>query len=202
MPISKINLTSGVTGTMPVANGGTGLASGTSGQFLKFTGTTTLASNAVTEGINMFDAWYITSTQTHSSGDHTWDAWSRMSNESAKKATNIGSAMTQSSGTFTFPATGKYFIMFKSYHDGNATTHYAGVIMKNADNEILNTSYSSREAASNEHGTVFAYTFLDIDDTTNNKCKIKFNSNQGATSTWASGGAMQTSAMFIRIGDT
>tara|TARA_R100000234_G_C4934208_1_gene149889 strand:- start:170 stop:739 length:570 start_codon:yes stop_codon:yes gene_type:complete len=47
MPISKINLTSGITGTMPVANGGTGLASGTSGQFLKFTGSTTVASAAV-----------------------------------------------------------------------------------------------------------------------------------------------------------
>ena len=202
MPISKISLTSGVTGTMPVANGGTGLASGTSGQFLKFTGTTTLASNAVTEGINMFDAWYITSTQTHSSGEHTWDAWSRMSNESAKKATNIRSAMTQSSGTFTFPATGKYWIMFKTYHDGNATTNYAGAIIKNADNEILNTSYSNRNNSNDEHGTALVYTFIDIDDTTNNKCKIKFNSNQGNTSTWASGGSMATSALFIRIGDT
>ena len=165
--------------------------------------TGTLPTSNYTAGITMFDAWYVTSTQTHSSGEHTWDAnWSRMSNESAKKATNIGSAMTQSSGVFTFPSTGKYLIMFKSYHDGSATTHYAGVIMKNANNDYLNTSYSSREAASNEHGTVFAYTFLDIDDTTNNKCKIKFNSNQGATSTWAAGSAMQTSAMFIRIGDT
>ena len=160
------------------------------------------ALTGISAGITIFDAWYVTSTQTHSSGEHTWTSWSRMSNESAKKATNIGSAMTQSSGTFTFPATGKYFIMFKSYHDGNQTTHYAGVMIKNADNETLNASYSSREAAANEHGTVFAYTFLDIDDTTNNKCKIKFNSNQGATSTWASGGEMNTSAMFIRIGDT
>mgnify|MGYP001157554536 FL=1 len=46
------------------------------------------------------------------------------------------------------------------------------------------------------------YTFIDIDDTTNNKCKVKCNSNQGANSTWASGGNMETSAMFIRIGDT
>ena len=50
MPISKINLTSGVTGTMPVANGGTGLTSGTANQFLKFTGSTTLASAADNAG--------------------------------------------------------------------------------------------------------------------------------------------------------
>ena len=37
-------------GTLAVARGGTGVSSGTSGQFLKFTGTTTLASAAVDTG--------------------------------------------------------------------------------------------------------------------------------------------------------
>ena len=45
-PNQAVNLSSNTTGTLGVANGGTGLASGTSGQFLKFTGTTTLASAA------------------------------------------------------------------------------------------------------------------------------------------------------------
>tara|TARA_E500000305_G_scaffold59805_1_gene47743 strand:+ start:158 stop:727 length:570 start_codon:yes stop_codon:yes gene_type:complete len=153
-------------------------------------------------GINMMDAWYQTSTQTHSSGTSIFTAWSRMSNESAKKATNIGSAMTQSSGTFTFPSTGKYFIMFKTYADGSGNTHYAGVRVRNADNETINSSYSNREAASNAHNVAMVYTFMDIDDVTNNKCKIYFESHQGATSTWASGGNMETSAIFMRIGDT
>ena len=39
----SIDLDADVTGSLPVANGGTGLASGTTGQFLKFTGSTTLA---------------------------------------------------------------------------------------------------------------------------------------------------------------
>ena len=50
MSKTTIPLGTGVTGTLPVANGGTGLASGTSGQFLKFTGSTTLASSAVSAG--------------------------------------------------------------------------------------------------------------------------------------------------------
>ena len=50
MPFATIDVTKGITGTIPVANGGTGIASGTSGQFLKFTGSTTLASSAVTTG--------------------------------------------------------------------------------------------------------------------------------------------------------
>ena len=202
MAFATIDVTKGITGTIPVANGGTGLASGTTGQFLKFTGTTTLASNAVSEGITMMDAWYQTSTQTHSSGEHTFTAWSRMSHASAKTAPPIGRAMSQTSGTFTFPATGKYFIMFKSYVNGDATTNYAGVIIKNADNQQLNSAYTNRQASATSHNMAMAYTFIDIDDTTNNKCKVKFNSNQGANSTWASGGDMETSAIFIRIGDT
>ena len=47
MAFATIDVTKGITGTIPVANGGTGLASGTSGQFLKFTGSTTVASSAL-----------------------------------------------------------------------------------------------------------------------------------------------------------
>ena len=45
-----INLATEVTGTLPVPNGGTGLASGTTDQLLKFTGSTTLASSAISTG--------------------------------------------------------------------------------------------------------------------------------------------------------
>tara|TARA_R100001129_G_scaffold184145_1_gene168324 strand:+ start:554 stop:1147 length:594 start_codon:yes stop_codon:yes gene_type:complete len=50
MAFATIDVTKGITGTIPVANGGTGLTSGTSGQFLKFTGSTTVASAAVDAG--------------------------------------------------------------------------------------------------------------------------------------------------------
>ena len=50
MALSKIDVANMLTGSTPVANGGTGLTSGTSGQFLKFTGSTTLASAADNAG--------------------------------------------------------------------------------------------------------------------------------------------------------
>ena len=46
----SVDLSSKVTGTLPVPNGGLGIASGTTGQFLKFTGTETLASAADNAG--------------------------------------------------------------------------------------------------------------------------------------------------------
>ena len=58
MALSKIDVANMLTGEVPnanvatvgVAKGGTGLRSGTSGQFLKFTGSTTLASTAISTG--------------------------------------------------------------------------------------------------------------------------------------------------------
>jgi hypothetical protein len=50
MAFATIDVTKGITGTIPVTNGGTGLTSGTTDQFLKFTGTTTLASAADNAG--------------------------------------------------------------------------------------------------------------------------------------------------------
>jgi len=46
----SIDLSTKVTGTLPVPNGGLGIASGTTDQFLKFTGTETLASAADNAG--------------------------------------------------------------------------------------------------------------------------------------------------------
>jgi len=50
MALSKVDVANMITGATPVANGGTGLTSGTTNQFLKFTGSTTLASAADNTG--------------------------------------------------------------------------------------------------------------------------------------------------------
>ena len=56
----QVALGSQVSGTLPVANGGTGITSGTAGQFLKFTGSTTIASSYVEDlyasGVKVFSA--------------------------------------------------------------------------------------------------------------------------------------------------
>ena len=50
MALSKIDIENMIAGEVNVANGGTGLSSGTTNQFLKFTGSTTLASAADNAG--------------------------------------------------------------------------------------------------------------------------------------------------------
>ena len=72
----SIDLTSKVTGSLPVANGGTGLAAGTTDQYLKFTGTTTLASAAVASDYVLIQSQSTTSAASLSfttSFDGTYD---------------------------------------------------------------------------------------------------------------------------------
>ena len=63
MALTRLGGANAISGTIPVANGGTGLASGTTDQFLKFTGTTTLASSADNAGLN-----FISNTALSSAG--------------------------------------------------------------------------------------------------------------------------------------
>jgi len=76
MALSKIDMSKMVTGTLPVASGGTGLTSGTSGQFLKFTGTTTVGSAAVSSDLVLIQSQTTTSASSLSfttSFDGTYD---------------------------------------------------------------------------------------------------------------------------------
>jgi len=68
MALSKIDVANMLTGSTPVANGGTGLTSGTTNQFLKFTGSTTLASAADNEGkiLQVVGGTFTTDTSTSS----------------------------------------------------------------------------------------------------------------------------------------
>ena len=63
MALTRLGGANAITGVIPVANGGIGIASGTTDQFLKFTGTTTLASSADNAGLN-----FISNTALSSAG--------------------------------------------------------------------------------------------------------------------------------------
>ncbi len=80
MAFATIDVTKGITGTIatanlptiPVTKGGTGLTSGTTDQFLKFTGSTTLASAADNAGkIGQVITQSQTASQSISSGSYT-----------------------------------------------------------------------------------------------------------------------------------
>tara|TARA_Y100001937_G_scaffold127510_1_gene199989 strand:+ start:987 stop:1619 length:633 start_codon:yes stop_codon:yes gene_type:complete len=200
----SINLATNTTGTLGVANGGTGLASGTSGQFLKFTGSTTVASAAVDAGISMAQVWRLSSSFT---GDATPIA-SNLEAQDTDSAGSIGSSMTQSSGIFTFPSTGMYLVTARGefFHDG--ASRYNQIIIEVTTN---NSSYS--EAAKTSAGFAIAesnYTYnncsnqviIDVTDTSNVKVRFSSSVSVNGVSTAGESSFNRTHFSFIRLGDT
>ena len=201
MAFATIDVTKGITGTIPVANGGTGLASGTTGQFLKFTGSTTLAS-AAAGGITGIDTWGLSSSASQSSGGVTISSnWARRTTHSSS---NLGTAMSESSGVFTFPSTGHWLILGGFYFDGNSSTHYRGIIMKNNAGTEITSAYGHGQGSnpSWHHDAVSVHFNMDVTDTTANTNKIYFQTNAGGSCTVAGGSNGQSYVSFIRLGDT
>ena len=197
----SINLATNTTGTLGVANGGTGLASGTADQFLKFTGSTTLAS-AAAGGITGIDTWGLSSTVSHSSGVVTISSnWTRRTTHSSS---NLGTAMSESSGVFTFPSTGHWLILGGLYFDGNASTHYRGIIIRNGDGTGLSQLFAHGGGSNPnwDHSALTVHFTMDVTDTSANTNKIYFQTNSGATCTVAGGSNGQSYVSFIRLGDT
>tara|TARA_R100001480_G_scaffold11766_2_gene20463 strand:- start:202 stop:771 length:570 start_codon:yes stop_codon:yes gene_type:complete len=156
----------------------------------------------ISGGLSQFDVWGLTSSQTVSSGETVLTAWGRLTSRSRG---NEGSAMTESSGVFTFPSTGKYLIVGNFWANGYTSTHYRGVQLMNNSNEVLQVSYTHGQGSdpSWHHGTVTLNTILDVTDTTNDACKVKFKTNAGGATTWVgSSNDGKSTMLFIKLGDT
>jgi len=150
-------------------------------------------------GTNIVDIWRLNSTQSMSSGEATIDtSWTRTTNRGRVPE---GNAMTESSGIFTFPSTGKWLVISNFYQSGSAATHWKGIKLKNADDETLQMSYSHGDSSgsNHDHSHVALHTFLDVTDTTSNACKVKFVAHGGATTTWVGGDDGASIVLFLRL---
>ncbi len=89
------------------------IADGTAGQVLTTNGSGQLEWK--TPSIGVADQWRMTATKTVSGGDSVITAdWEQV--DTGGQGT-LGSALTQSSGIFTFPSTGIYYIQFSTGAD-------------------------------------------------------------------------------------
>ena len=204
MSKTTIPLTTGVTGTLPVANGGTGISSGTSGQFLKFTGSTTVASAAVDAGISMANQWRLTS-------DFTGDATPITSNLEAIDTYgngSIGTAMTVSSGVFTFPSTGIYFIQAQGeFYYGGDSRYNQLIIEVTTDNSNYNEAAKStggiaQAESSTTHTNSSSFYLFDVTNVSTHKVRFTSSVSNNSVTTYGNTGRNQTCMTFIRLGDT
>ena len=196
---------------MPVTINGNGSITGLSvgGLGSGVVNTASIADGAVTtdkasgsvKGIEMVDQWRITSTKSNS-GQSVFDSnWERNDLNSNK----IGSAgMSESSGVFTFPTTGKYLVIAFGYATGN-NDRYMGIwIERTADGsnwtrgaEGYGSAYNS---GSNTFSQVSIQYFFHVTNTSTHKIRLK--SDNVGTCNWdGAQDIMRTGFTFIRMGD-
>ena len=185
-PNQSINLASNVTGTLPVANGGTALTSG----FVNGGG--------VTEA----DQWRVTSDFTP--GGVVTANWERNDTNFDK----LGTGMSESSGVFTFPSTGIWEVSWDVTlkHNGNSRELQTRIQMTINNSAYSNIAENGSFVQQTDSNTTYAHgnanAIVDISDTTNRKVKFYFNNTGSVGNVDGSSGENKTWATFIRLGDT
>ena len=165
-----------------------------------------LTANAVmatVNGITEFDYWYLTTSVT-SDGDLTSNLI-RNDRSGITPSERIGTGMTESSGIFTFPKTGKYVVLVQASFVINGSDSVA------LDTQVTtnNSSYSTHtratdgaNASGNRTGGSFSIAFVDVTDTSQVKVKFNVNSLGSGSSLTGNASYITTGFVFIRLGDT
>ena len=158
--------------------------------------------SGVTNGITEADEFRFNTNPNNITG--TLNSWERNDNSFEL----IGSGMTNSSGVFSFPSTGKYLINFHLYVYSNSFTRvndmYAQVTNDNS-NYYTNMyhSFPIPWASSYMHTGGSTSAVFDVTNTTN--CKIKFLVNfESPANVWIQGSttANNSYVQFFKLSET
>ena len=167
-------------------------------------GTLLTSQSSISGTITMADAWLIDTNFGVGTGEAFITAnWKRQSTGQAAAGV-IGSAMTESSGVFTFPTTGMYLIT-TSFSGNNAGNYFGIKTRATTDNFSSNEfsiclSYASTSNTS-QYYEVTAQAIFDVTDVTTHKVKFKYESAANGSVNGHSADK-RSGVTFIRIGDT
>jgi len=157
-------------------------------------------------GITECDLWYLSSS--------LWDtnnanitSWSRFTQSNVSAASPLGTGMSHSSGTFSFPSTGKYLVILNAVlllvQNDNVLVD-TRVTIDNSTYVSHATARDGNSASNTIAGSGISFAFIDVTNTSNVKVQFyakSMNSGSQVLGYDASHG-MGTSALFMRIGDT
>ena len=180
---------------------------GSAGQVLKTDGSGNLSwVSQPTAGLIVADIFRLNTTinATYNSVDVITSNWERP-DESDDVFDKIGSGMSESSGIFTFPVTGIYFVSFIARWYGNGNTSGANHIYMDAT--VNNSSYvtvaqSATYTGNSYQATVIAQTIIDITDVSNRKMRFKRYAGGSNQQVLGNSTKNETFVTFIRLGDT
>ena len=181
--------------TLPTSDGSTG-------QVIKTDGSGALSFVAQpTAGITMADQWRINS-NFNSQNEVISFNWERVDNSFA----GIGTGMSYSSGVFSFPQTGIYYVEFHAgMYLNSDSARYAGINLQFTEDNSNYTTRAEGYGCITNNSTSYIQAqvkyILDISDISNRKVRFKTDSEK--TLGYAGSSVEnRTVATFIRLGDT
>jgi hypothetical protein len=154
-------------------------------------------------GITMADSWRLTT-------DFTGDAnpiSSNLERVDTDGYGQLGTGMSESSGTFTFPQTGIYFIIYQASFlaaaGSGAQDHFSELLIT-TDNSSYNTANNgwTHTSGGQRYTSTVTHHILDVTDTSNVKVRLKVNVAAADTTTSGATDVTITGVTFIRLGDT
>ena len=170
---------------------------GASGDTIALAGTTV---TGITQGITMADQWRLTANNT-TNGVIT----SNLEQVDNASQAEIGSAMTQSSGIFTFPSTGLYLVRLNILGEAVADDNVLGYINTTLNNSSYAddaVAYFSGDGSNTGSSSSMTECFVNVTNTTNVKVKFTLVSIGSGSAVYGNTGENLTFFTFIRLGDS
>ena len=163
----------------------------------------TLTGFATTNGITEADIWRLTTNFTGAATPINAN-WERCDNNSFGR---IGTGMTESSGIFTFPSTGIWWIIyhFQIHLNDSADNQVFGTIVHSPDNgsTLDVSSYGlTGDGQTGNRNTHVSSSFFDITNTSTHTVQFWIESQDAGNTTRGATAENQTWVEFIRLGDT
>ena len=157
-------------------------------------------------GITEADLWRLSSTLSLGS---SWAVISaNLERQDNTFSTHIGTGMSQSSGVFTFPSTGKWLIVANGYlHSADAEMHYAQLRTEMSSDSGSNytiVGYAVGAATSGgAYGNFTAIEFVDVTNASTFRCRFQVRASDANNNNLVGyTGENATTFTFVRLGDT
>ena len=169
----------------------------------------TKLSPAISAGITEADAWKINTTFDQQAYADITSNWSRATWGTGSLHGYKGTGMTESSGIFTFPSTGYWYVEGRlGYHARTGVSSGVGLYMKgtsdNSNYFDLATAWDTAVFQSGyyEWGHMNCSTIIDVTSTTNCKVKFRTEASNNQVKFYSTAGGHNNNFIFLRIGDT
>ena len=157
-------------------------------------------------GITMADQFRLTASKSvSSSGSDITANWERI--DSSGQGT-LGTGMTESSGVFSFPSTGIYYIVVNlGFGSTSADSRYFEFKIQATTNDssyntISRMNGSMKYISSNTYQNLSVSTLFDVTDTSTHKIKFRVESQNATTIGGSTSLNESNDFTFIRLGDT